>query len=194
MYHNDNWNAELAAAFAAAGAFAWPLGSRDAAITATLPPGAYTAQVSGRVGTRGIALVEVFDADKAADSRFINLSTRSWVGTADGVQIAGFVIDGPAPMKVLVRAAGPALAQFGLSPVLSDPVLKVVSGSTEIFANDDWDPSLAADFKAAGAFAWPPGSKDAALLMSLAPGPYTVLVSGKAGGTGLAVAEVYAVK
>jgi hypothetical protein len=60
---NDNWGggAALAAAFARVGAFALPAGSRDAALLATLPPGAYTAQVSGVGGTTGVALVEVYE-------------------------------------------------------------------------------------------------------------------------------------
>lgn len=193
LLHDDDWDAVLASDFSAVGAFAWQPGSRDAAMTASLPPGAYTAQVSGKAGTRGVAIVEVFDSDPAGDSHFVNLSTRSWVGTGDEVQIAGFVVSGPAPMKLLVRAAGPALAQFGLSPVLADPVVKIVSGSSELYANDNWDHSLTDDFKAAGAFAWSVGSKDAALLVSLLPGAYTVLVSGKDGGTGLAVVEIYEV-
>jgi hypothetical protein len=60
---NDNWGggAALAAAFARVGAFPLPAGSRDAALLATLPPGAYTVQVSGVGGTTGVALVEVYE-------------------------------------------------------------------------------------------------------------------------------------
>lgn len=60
---NDNWGGggTLATAFASVGAFALTPGSRDAAILATLPPGGYTAQVSGVGGTGGLMLVEVYE-------------------------------------------------------------------------------------------------------------------------------------
>ena len=66
---NDNWStpvapstataADLTAAFGSVGAFALTAGSRDAALIVTLPPGTYTAQVSGVNNTVGIAIVEV---------------------------------------------------------------------------------------------------------------------------------------
>jgi hypothetical protein len=58
---NDDWEAALAPAFASVGAFALTPGSRDAALVVTLPPGAYTAQVSGVGASTGIALVEVYE-------------------------------------------------------------------------------------------------------------------------------------
>jgi hypothetical protein len=60
---NDDWGGttELSAAFGAVGAFALPTGSRDAALLVTLPPGSYTAQVSGVTNTTGVALVEIYE-------------------------------------------------------------------------------------------------------------------------------------
>lgn len=63
---NNDWStagdaALIAAAAQRVGAFALPAGSRDAALRLTLPPGAYTAQVSGVGGTAGVALVEVYE-------------------------------------------------------------------------------------------------------------------------------------
>ncbi|MEO7362064.1 MAG: hypothetical protein ABI120_17160 [Gemmatimonadaceae bacterium] len=62
--HNDNWGGkpELSLAFQQTGAFAWNYGvSKDAAMTALLPPGAYTAIVSGVAGTSGVVLAEVYE-------------------------------------------------------------------------------------------------------------------------------------
>jgi len=59
---NDNWVSSLPtipAATARAGAFALDVGSRDAAILATLPTGAYTIQVSA--GDTGTALLEIYE-------------------------------------------------------------------------------------------------------------------------------------
>jgi hypothetical protein len=55
--------AAIQAAGARVGAYAWPIESRDAALLVTLEPGAYTAHVSGASGSRGLVLVEVYDAD-----------------------------------------------------------------------------------------------------------------------------------
>ena len=44
---------------------------------------------------------------------------------------------------------------------------------------------------AAGAFSIPDTSKDAAVLLALPPGGYTIVTSGVAGATGTALVEVY---
>ncbi len=187
---NDDWEPALAAAFSSVGAAAWPTGSRDAAVALTLPPGTYTAQVTGRNGTTGVALVEVYDADDAtAPGRLVNISTRSLVGAGDNVQIGGFVITG-GPKQLVIRAAGPALAAFAVSGYLPDPVLIVYSGSTAIAQNDDWNSALESHFAAVHAFAFANGSKDAALVLTLPAGAYTVHVSGK-GASGIALVEGY---
>ena len=117
------------------------------------------------------------------------------MGTDAQVEIAGFVIAGSAPKKVLIRAAGPTMADFGLSGVLDDPVLKLYQGQTVIYQNDDWGADNAASIKATakrvGAFDWADGSKDAALLVTLNPGMYTAMVVGKGSATGIALVEVY---
>ncbi|MEO6002733.1 MAG: hypothetical protein ABIZ04_06630 [Opitutus sp.] len=60
---NDNWGGtgELIAAFQTAGAALWAGPSKDAAIVSVLPPGAYTALVSGVDGSSGAALAEVYE-------------------------------------------------------------------------------------------------------------------------------------
>jgi len=191
---NDNWEAGLTATFTAVGAFAWPPGSKDAAVLATLPPGGYTAIVRGRDGGTGIALVEVYDADGGAGSSLLNLSTRSLVGTDDGVQIGGFVLSGGAARTVVIRATGPALRKiFGVSSALNDPVIELRSqGRSAVMAtSDDWDSFLAPHFASVGAFAWPAESRDAAIVATLEPGAYSVLVRGKGAATGVALIEVY---
>lgn len=191
LRQNDNWDGSLAAEFARVGAAAWPGGSRDAALALTLPPGGYTAVVTGAGNTGGVALVEVFDADAAAEpARLANLSTRSLVGAGGEVQIGGFVIEGGSK-RVIVRASGPALGALGVTGVLADPVLTVYAGSTVAAQNDDWDTSLAAEFTRVGAFAWPGGSRDAAVALTLPPGAYSAHVGGKNGATGVALVEVY---
>jgi hypothetical protein len=190
---NDNWDAGLASTFAAAGAFGWANNSKDAALAPTLAPGLYSVVVKGADAGTGTALVEVYDADSASSSRLTNISTRSYVGTDSQVQIAGFTIAGSAPKRVLIRAAGPALnAVAGLSGYLPDPSLELHEQATGtiVATNDNWDAALAATFSRVGAFGWPAGSKDAALVMTLIPGAYSVIVKGT-GGNGIAIVEVY---
>lgn len=207
---NDNWNAADAAAMNAVGAFALPAGSKDAALIVTLAPGLYTTQVSGVGGTTGVALIEFYDLDNPSpfsSQKVVNVSTRGLVGKDDAALIAGFIISGNAPKKVLLRAVGgqtlATLAALPTSAVLSDPVLTLrrrqSDGSTIVVReNDDWESGNDAALVSAagdksGAFPIPSGSKDAAMLISLPPGTYTAVVSGNGGGTGVAIVEVYEV-
>jgi len=197
---NDNWNAADAAAFASVGAFALGAGSRDAALVATLGPGSYTAQVAG-TGAAGVTLVEVYEVSGGA-TRLINLSTRAQVGTGGNILIPGITISaGVGSRRLLLRAVGPTLGAFGVSGTLADPKLELYSGSTKIAENDNWGTPIgagaadAATFSAAfaqsGAFNFPAGSRDAALLLNLESGSYTLQVSGVGNTTGAALVEVY---
>jgi hypothetical protein len=117
---------------------------------------------------------------------------------AGRVLTAGFVIGGTASKQVLIRAVGPALrlAPFNVSGAMADPKLELFSGQTVIYSNDNWGggAALASSFASAGAFALSDAaSKDAALLVTLPSGNYTVQVSGVDGAAGLAIVEVYEV-
>ncbi len=190
---NDNWNSADAATAAQVGAFPLAAGSKDAVLVATLPPGAYTAQISG-VGNpdTGVALLEVYDV--AGGGSLINLATRLQVGTGGNLAVAGFVLSpGAGSRKLLVRGIGPALAAFGLSGTLTDPRLTVLDGnSNEValaVANGGAAPLVFAATQA-GAFA--STGADSAVIVNVAPGNYTVQLAGHSGGTaGLALIEVY---
>ncbi len=204
---NDDWGLSadataIAQAAIRVGAFALPGGSKDAVLLATLAPGAYSAQASAgaaAANARGVALIEVYDAGEtpasAASPRLANISTRGRVGTADDVLVAGIVVGGDAPKRVLIRAIGPGLSAFGLPDTLADTVLRLFRGTTLMEENDDWTSSseLISATKSVGAFALSTGSKDSALLVTLAPGSYTAQVSGARGATGIALVEVYEV-
>ncbi len=202
---NDNWNAADATAFASVGAFALTAQSRDAAIVTTLAPGSYSAQVSGVGGTTGNAIIEVYEAG-ATGGKFVNLSTRAQVGGASGVLTPGFVISpGGGTRKLLIRAAGPALTQFGVTGVLANPQITLMRTSAPtgpVASNDNWHTPAAAGladaatlrsaFSQTGAFAFPTaGSNDAALLLDLPPGNYTVQASGVNNTSGAALVEIY---
>lgn len=191
---NDNWsgNAAVVSTAAQVGAFALSdTASRDAALVQSgLAPGSYSLQVTPATGTGGVALAEVYDASSTG-LRLVNLSARTQVGTGANILIAGFAIGGETSKTLLIRAVGPGLAPFGVTGTLADPQLELYTGSTLLAVNDNWDASTADTFSTVGAFNLPAASRDAALLVTLAPGSYTAQVSGIANTTGVALVEVY---
>lgn len=127
----------------------------------------------------------------------INVSTRAFVGTGDQVLIGGFVVQGTEAKRMLIRAAGPSLRTFGVTDVLENPALSIVPlGGTQLAANDNWNddaPDGAAVAAQVGAFTFQPGSRDAAVVRTLAPGLYTAIVEGVGNTTGSALVEAYEV-
>jgi hypothetical protein len=126
------------------------------------------------------------------------LSTRARVLTGEGVLIGGFVVQGPAYKRMLIRAVGPTLAAFGVGDALADPVLTIYSGQTVVATNDRWEAAgnaaaVLAASRTSGAFILAANSEDAALLITLPPGAYTVEVKGKSEGEGVALLEIYEV-
>jgi hypothetical protein len=212
---NDDWSLPIgpgmadavgiSAASATVGAFPLGTNSRDSAILMNLPPGNYTAQVSGVSGGTGIALVEAWDVDSPAPfsaQKVMNISTRGQVGTNISQLIAGFVVSGNTAKKVLIRGVGPSLGVVApslASGVLADPILQLVRGAdTVVRENDNWevgnDAAQVIEVSAKlGAFPLTRGSKDAVILINLPPGTYTAQVTGTGTTTGLAIVEVYEV-
>ena len=188
---NDSWPATLADTFASVGAFGFPAGSSDAAFV----QGIDGARSIWALGTgAGVVLVEAYDTGTGNTPRLVNVSARNQVGTGDNILIAGFNIAGTGTKRLLIRAVGPTLAAFGVTGLLVDPKLEVYdSAGVKVTENDTWDPALAVTFSAVGAFSLNAGSRDAALLTTLAAGGYTVWVRGSDGGTGEALVEIYEV-
>src|SRR5205085_5687633 len=135
---NDNWKdtqqTEITATQLA------PPADAEAAILATLQPGAYTAIQAGVSSGTGVGLVEVYDLDPLAASRLINISTRGLVQTGDNVLIGGCSLAGGSGANdVVVRALGPSLVPLGVSNALPDPVVTLYdSNANVISANDNW--------------------------------------------------------
>lgn len=207
---NDEWGTPAAngnavtAADARAGAFPFRNGSADAALVTSVAAGAYTVQVGGGNGIVLAEIYEVLENNEAPGARrLVNVSARGLVTPATPM-IAGFVIGGTAPQRVLIRAIGPTLGDrpFNVAGVLPNPQLTLLRGNAVVKTNDDWfrdaDASSIRNAAArAGAFALPAQSADAAVLLYLAPGAYTAQVSGppnanQANATGTVLVEVYA--
>jgi autotransporter-associated beta strand protein len=122
--------------------------------------------------------------------QLLNISTRLHVGSGENVLIGGFILEGTDPKPVVLRGLGPSLESFGLSGALSDPTLELHDGSGNTIAtNDDWRDGDAAGIEAAGLA--PNNDKEAAILQTLDPGAYTVILAGANGATGIGLVEVY---
>jgi hypothetical protein len=124
-------------------------------------------------------------------SRLLNIATRGQVQTGDNVMIAGFIIQGSTPKKLLIRARGPSLAAapFNVPGTLANPFLTLYSGATPIDSNDDFAShpnaaSIPVDWV-------PTNPKESAIVATLNPGAYTAIVNGVGGTSGIAIVEVF---
>ena len=112
--------------------------------------------------------------------------------------IAGLVVAGPAAKTYLIRVAGDTLANFGVGEPIDDPQITLFRGSDRLRANDDWDhpqahqPMLRELMAELGAFALT-DRQESAMLVTLTPGPYTVIVEGFEGSEGVGIVELYEV-
>jgi hypothetical protein len=204
---NDNWGtnanaAEITSVAAQIGANALPASdTASSALLLTLEPGVYTFIASGKGGGSGIVLLEVYDADLTPnEASFFNISTRAYATTGNGVTIGGFVISGNEPKQVLLRAVGPTLTTLGIgqADVLVDPMIELHQSRIGVIAsNDNWIDSpdsgtIAATGARVGATPLVAAdTKSSALLITLQPGVYTFIASGKSASSGIVLVEVY---
>ncbi len=203
---NDNWGdnanaADIVSVGARIGANPLQAGdSTSSALLLTLSSGVYSFVVKGRNDASGIVLLEVYDADAGSPgAKFVNIATRAYATTGNGVAIGGFVIVGTTPKQVLMRAVGPTLTTQGIgtSEVLVDPVIELHKGSATLATNDNWAANAnAAAIVASGARIgatpfYAPDRTSAALLMTLQPGVYSFIAQGKNASSGIVLVEVY---
>ncbi|HKB90681.1 MAG TPA: hypothetical protein VKC60_09220 [Opitutaceae bacterium] len=127
----------------------------------------------------------------SAVSPLIDISARGQVGTGSGVLIGGFIIQGKTSQTVLIRGTRPSLSTYGVSSALADPVLNLYSNTTLIGTNDNWKDSQQAAIQATGLA--PANDAESAILVTLAPGLYTTILSGKSSATGVGLLETYLV-
>jgi|ERR1039457_5004336 YVTN family beta-propeller protein len=161
---------------------------------AAVNAGTYTCTATNSAGIASSNGATLTVVNTSTPGRLVDISARALVGTGANVLIAGYVIQGSAPLPVLLRSSGSALIPFGVTGVLPDPLLQLYSGSTVIDSNAGWggNPRIVSTASAVGAFAWAnPASKDSAILETQNPGAYTAITSGVSGDSGVALAEVY---
>lgn len=168
-----------------------PTNDLESALVRVLPANnaAYTAVVRGKNNVMGVGVVEVYDLNPTANSKLANISTRGPVELGDNALIAGF-ISGNGVAKVVVRALGPTLANFGIEHPLQNPTLELFDSSgSSVATNDDWQTAQQTEIEATGL--QPNDPRESAILTMLVPGNHTAVVRGVEDTTGVAVVEVY---
>jgi subtilisin family serine protease len=170
-----------------------PNNDLESAIIATLPANgkSYTAIVRGVGGGTGTGVVEVYDVDRSVDSKLANISARGLVQTGDTILIAGTIVVGSTPQKVIVRAIGPSL---NIAGKLADPTLELRDANgTLVRADDNWRTGgQETEIMQSGVA--PTNDLESALIETLSANnaAYTAIVRGVNDTTGIAVVEVYA--
>jgi hypothetical protein len=169
--------------------------------TVSLPNAAgskgFTVQITSASDTAGIALAEVYDPGGTGGSaQLTNISARGFSGVGAEVLAPGFVIEGDGAKTMLIRVVGPTLGGFWVPGTMIDPRLEVIPGGQTftIARNDNWGgtAALKAAFQTTGAFAFAEdASLDAAVVVRLPPGAYTVRPTGANNGTGVILVEAY---
>ena len=147
----------------------------------------------GLNNTAGIGVVEAFDLDPTVDSKLANISTRGFVQTDPNVLIAGTIVAGQTPQKVIVRAIGPSLPVPGK---LENPTMELRDQNGGLVdANDDWvnSPNKQAIMDSGVP---PTNDLESAIVQTLPANgaSFTAIVRGVNGTTGIGVVEMYALQ
>jgi len=176
-----------------------PGDGRESAIIAELPAGSYTAIVRGVDDTTGVALAEVYDLSTDSNLTLGNISTRSFVHTGDNVMIGGFIVQGTASKRVIVRAIGPELTRYGVPNAMANPTLELHDSTGALIAtNDNWRTTIIGgiittnqvrEITASGLA--PADLRESAIIAELPAGNYTAIVHGVNNTTGVGLVEVY---
>jgi hypothetical protein len=190
---NDNWRDDPTQEAAIIATGIAPASNLEAAIDATLNPGAYTAIVRSTNNNTGVGLVEVYDFSQVATAKLGNISTRAFVSTGGDIVIAGFILGSHSDAdRIVVRGMGPSLTAAGVPNALANPMLELRNANGALLAsNNDWqdNPAQAAELTAAGLA--PTNNFESGIATTLPAGTYTALLSGVNNGVGVGLVEVY---
>jgi len=142
---------------------------------------------------------QIFTVTSAAEAELGNISTRSFVQTGENVMIGGFIVQGTGPKRVIIRAIGPELTQYGISNALGNPTLELHNRTGAVIAsNDNWQTTIlsgiitsnqVSDIQSSGHA--PTAASESAIVADLQPGNYTAIVRGVNNTAGVALVEVY---
>ena len=196
---------QIRSSASALGAFALSADGNDSAILHEAEENLFTVQLDDEMGSSGVGLIEIYIDDRASETSGLkNLSLRAFAGDGEAASIAGFVIkndsDPEQPAIILLRVIGPTMGDYGLISFMPDPILTLRTGSGEdVITTDNWGDvsdlaGLQEAMSNAGAFTLPVGSLDAAALVELKPGSYTLTATDKNGASGVVLMEIYIIE
>ncbi len=195
---NDNWNDALTRQQINDSGLA-PANDLESALWGVINPGAYTVILTGKNGGTGVGLVEVYDLDRTVDTNLANISTRGFVDTGDNVMIGGFIVGGGSPTGYRSSCCARSRAilecfRCGGRPGRSDARFARRRVERLIASNDNWKtrPDGTSQQEEIEATTIPPANDlESALVRTLAPGNYTVIVRGTNNTTGVGLVEAY---
>ena len=115
-----------------------------------------------------------------------NISTRAFVQTGDNVMIGGFIVQGTEPKRVIIRAIGPELTQYGVPNALANPTLELHDGTGALIAsNDNWRTTIIGGIITSDQVREilrsghaPRDGRESAIIAESAAGNYTAIVRG----------------
>ncbi len=175
-----------------------PDSTLEPAIIATLSSGSYTVILQGEGGGTGVGTVEVYELD--GNGKLANISTRGFVQTNDNVMIGGIIVVDQ-PLRVFIKAKGPSLANFQIPNSLANPQIELHDLNNTIATNNDWGTTqiggiITSDqsMQIQNNILKPDNTLESAMIVTLQPGNYTVIVSGVGGGVGVGTVEVYSLQ
>lgn len=143
----------------------------------------------GSIGPEGPEANILVDIAAIPPTDLVNIATRSRVGAGEDVMIAGFISQGTASNRFLIRARGPSLTPLGVNGALADPVLTIFDANGPIATNDNWKSTQQSEIQGTGI---PPSNDlEAAFFGAFPPGQYTAIISGKDGSTGVGLIEIF---
>src|SRR5437660_171633 len=132
-------------------------------------------------------------------TKITNISTRAFVQTGENVMIGGFVVQGTGRKRVIIRAIGPELTQYGITNVLDNPRLELYNRTGALIgSNDNWQTTILGgiitsnqvnDIQNSGHA--PTAASESAIIADLQPGNYTAVVQGVINNTGVTLGELY---
>jgi hypothetical protein len=122
--------------------------------------------------------------------QLLNVSARLHTGTGDNVLIGGFIVSGADSKKVIVRALGRSLTSYGVAGALADPIVELHDRTGAIIAsNDNWKDTQQSQILATNLA--PQDDHESAIVITLAPGPYTAIARGVSNTSGVVLLEIY---
>jgi hypothetical protein len=167
------------------------------ASVASTDAASYSVTVSNSIGSVKSSSASLTVTTSPTFNRIRAVSVRTVVDSVNTASVVGFGTDGANTRRLLVRAVGPGLSAYGVSNVLAQPKIEIhstVSGVDTILAtNSGWknDTTVSEAIVESGAFPLASGSADAAVVITVSAGNYTVVTTGISGSVGTALVEIY---